>query len=520
MKIFNAVFGVIALVFFSLASTAAMAQAPRYWTDTGGVQHETVGVYCLLSTCSGGGGGGGGAVTAAAASFQDGYSTTMGALADAACSTDAGTCSELALIKRTNARLSTLIGAVGSPLQAGNITLNGGNGTSTATAANPFPVVENPQTYQLLSNASASGSVISNLVGGSYLLSDQGTYGGATISYKVTGPDGTTQTTFYTDTAGGTQGCVNIGAGSSVQATVAGGTPSVLYARLSGTGSCPNPIGQTTQIQGIAGGVPVNVTPDSVMDATVTSVTNGAATGANAIILGPVPTAGFNTGHIYISAQGTSSTGTIVQQLAADGVTWISTGLASDTSLGVTSSAASVGISWNFSVFGSQIRVIQSGVTAGTTVGALVLKRGTVPTTTIQGLVTTILSGTGNGVFNANSASSSAGVAPLASTAAVASLPVKTTGGGNLHGFNVSNIAAAVTWVYAINAVSAPASGSTVTPLEWIQIPANTTQAWTPGTLPAFFSTGVTLLCSSTGPTTTSFIFTSTTSCAFTAMVQ
>lgn len=122
-------------------------------------------------------------------------------------------------------------------------------------------------------------------------------------------------------------------------------------------------------------------------------------------------------------------------------------------------------------------------------------------------------------VVGASSALATAGVPPLASAAAVATQIVKTSA-GNLHGFIVSNIAATTTWAYAINAVSAPASGSVVTPLEWVQVPATATASWGSGTLPAFFSTGVTLLCSSTGPTASSFIFTTTTSCAFTAMVQ
>lgn len=59
-------------------------------------------------------GAGGGAVTVA-----DGADVAQGALADAACATDNGTCSELALLKRANQRLTSLIAALASPFQAG-----------------------------------------------------------------------------------------------------------------------------------------------------------------------------------------------------------------------------------------------------------------------------------------------------------------------------------------------------------------------------------------------------------------
>ena len=61
-------------------------------------------------------GGTGGSVTIA-----DGADVTQGALADAACATDNGTCSEQALLKRANQRLTTAITALGSPLQAGGV---------------------------------------------------------------------------------------------------------------------------------------------------------------------------------------------------------------------------------------------------------------------------------------------------------------------------------------------------------------------------------------------------------------
>lgn len=62
-----------------------------------------------------GGGGGGGAVTIA-----DGADVAEGALADAACATDNGTCSVIALIKRANQRLTSLIASLGGTGSTGS----------------------------------------------------------------------------------------------------------------------------------------------------------------------------------------------------------------------------------------------------------------------------------------------------------------------------------------------------------------------------------------------------------------
>lgn len=69
--------------------------------------------YCVTPNADGsidvsGGGGGGGAVTIA-----DGADVTEGALADAACATDNGTCSVNAVLKRVAQRLTTLIASLG-----------------------------------------------------------------------------------------------------------------------------------------------------------------------------------------------------------------------------------------------------------------------------------------------------------------------------------------------------------------------------------------------------------------------
>lgn len=60
----------------------------------------------------GGGGGGGGPVT-----IVDGGDVTLGAQADPACASDIATCSAMMLFKRENQRLTSILTALGSPMQ-------------------------------------------------------------------------------------------------------------------------------------------------------------------------------------------------------------------------------------------------------------------------------------------------------------------------------------------------------------------------------------------------------------------
>lgn len=79
-------------------------------------------VNCIVG-CSGGGGGG-------AVTIADGADITQGALADAACATDNGSCTVAALIKRNNQRLTTLL--AGLPVtQSGTWTVQPGNTANT-----------------------------------------------------------------------------------------------------------------------------------------------------------------------------------------------------------------------------------------------------------------------------------------------------------------------------------------------------------------------------------------------------
>jgi hypothetical protein len=100
-----------------------------------------------LPVISGGGSGGGagGAVTIA-----DGADVAQGTTTDAACATDNGTCTELALIKRTNQRLTTLNTTLGTPLQAG-----GNIGTVTAVTS-----ITNAVTVAQATAASLNATVV------------------------------------------------------------------------------------------------------------------------------------------------------------------------------------------------------------------------------------------------------------------------------------------------------------------------------------------------------------------------
>jgi hypothetical protein len=76
---------------------------------------------------SGGGGGGGGAVTAASGSFVDGYSPTMGTLADTAYA-GSGSGSQISVLKG-------IYNAVSAPLPAGSALIGNVGGPETAGAA-------------------------------------------------------------------------------------------------------------------------------------------------------------------------------------------------------------------------------------------------------------------------------------------------------------------------------------------------------------------------------------------------
>lgn len=103
----------------------------------------------------------------------------------------------------------------------------------SVSTATPLPTAPGQgSTYKLLTNASASGSAVPNVVGASYVWCIQGTIGGATIALQALGPDGVNYITVSSQTAAGCYGVV-LGANATVKVTVTGGTPSGLYSSLS-----------------------------------------------------------------------------------------------------------------------------------------------------------------------------------------------------------------------------------------------------------------------------------------------
>lgn len=89
-------------------------------------------------------------------------------------------------------------------------------------------------TVNLLSNEAATGAQVTLGLGGVYQFTAAGTFGGATVTLQILGPDNVTWFAAGTDavlTSAG--GCiVELGNDSVVRAAVSGGAPSGLFARL------------------------------------------------------------------------------------------------------------------------------------------------------------------------------------------------------------------------------------------------------------------------------------------------
>lgn len=96
-----------------------------------------------------------GSVLGAVGSFADGWNVTAGAQADAVCSTDTGTCGEIALLKRENARLTAIITALGSPFQAGGSI---GNTAFGATQSGAWNITNISGTVSLPTGAATSAA--------------------------------------------------------------------------------------------------------------------------------------------------------------------------------------------------------------------------------------------------------------------------------------------------------------------------------------------------------------------------
>lgn len=108
----------------------------------------------------------------------------------------------------------------------------------------------------------------------------------------------------------------------------------------------------------------------------------------------------------------------------------------------------------------------------------------------------------GGGTSLTPATTSAGGIAPVASTAVEACHVLKASA-GNLYGFtlNATSTASANDWVLVFNAASAPADGA-VTPVDWGRVNPNGFYSWAMPAIPVYFSTGITVCLSTTGPLT------------------
>lgn len=89
----------------------------------------------------------------------------------------------------------------------------------------------------LLDNASATGAAIS-VAPGRYCYAVDGTFGGATVTLKLLGPDGSSYISVGADAALTAEGAVIVELPAcDVRAEVSGGSPSGLYASLERVGT-------------------------------------------------------------------------------------------------------------------------------------------------------------------------------------------------------------------------------------------------------------------------------------------
>lgn len=244
-----------------------------------------------------------------------------------------------------------------------------------ACCMGPVRAQQLPQPFNLLNNAGASGPIVSP-VGGSYLFSLSGTFGGTSVAFVEVSPSGQSFTLATHTSAITAPECYTVPASYTVQAVVTGGAPSALFSTMGGvgTGSCPSgssapvPIsGTVTANQGTAASVAAGwpVINGEPADAT--------GTFTNATQTGNVTTAGIDGyGTALVTVTGTYGTataaflasddnGTTFYPIACartDGTTGWETGY---------TSLSNVSRAWLCPVQGfDSIRVLSSAVASGT----------------------------------------------------------------------------------------------------------------------------------------------------------
>lgn len=128
--------------FAVVATCGTLTQAAPAVGSAGIVTMDQNGVLCTSAT----GGGGGGAVTVA-----NGADVAQGTTTDAVCATDTGTCTSLALAKRTNQNISTLVTNLGTA---------NANGQATMTSSSPVVIASNQSAVPVtLNSTTVTGTV-------------------------------------------------------------------------------------------------------------------------------------------------------------------------------------------------------------------------------------------------------------------------------------------------------------------------------------------------------------------------
>lgn len=114
-------------------------------------------------------------------------------------------------------------------------------------------------------------------------------------------------------------------------------------------------------------------------------------------------------------------------------------------------------------------------------------------------LPTTPTIAAGNGVVQAPSAETLAGITPIVSTALESNHVIKASAGNFYSGYVTTGAVAG--WLLLANSATAPtAGGAAIAPLACVLAPANqTTSISGPGSVPMVFSTGITMVFSSSG---------------------
>lgn len=264
----------------------------------------TTGTGLPALTGGGGGSGGGGAVTAAASSYADGYATTMGALADAACGTDNGSCSSQALLKRQNQRITSMITALGSPVQAvaqGSTTSGqtGGLILGAVTTASPTYTTAQTSPLSLDTTGALRVNVTAGGAGGGAITAASGSYAAGAFA-AGSGVDGWNLTegakadTAYAGSGSASMVAILKGIYSSVNGPIPAGTAIIgaSYAYQNSSGNTLPPAADssaainvstatTTQLVALSSGKKIYVSSFDVVAGGTGNITFVYGTGSN-----------------------------------------------------------------------------------------------------------------------------------------------------------------------------------------------------------------------------------------------